>query len=347
MSSIARVAIVGAGRIADLHLHGYSLLKDKVEVSALVDIRRAQAEKVATQWQIPKTFSTLDDLLLDETLDAVDVCLPHNAHLEAAQKVCAAGKHLFLEKPIARSLDEADRILHSAREANVLLMVAHNHIFNELVQKVQGLISAGFIGLPHLVKAHSLSCFVFRPNDFRKSKEQTGGGAFIDTGAHFVYILQFLFGNVVSITAKCAHSQLGEMEGEDNAIVLLEFESGCLAEITISYGAKFPGWELEFPNGWDQEITIMGDKGSIRIALEQDKFYIYSEAEPVEKGLRGWTEIRLPGSYARSYDREVSGFVDCVLNGTIPKVTGEDARKTLAVIAAAYDSANENRTIKL
>ena len=347
MSSIKRVAILGAGRIAEIHLHGYSLLKENVDVCALVDIRIDQAQQRAARWGITKTFETLDALFSDQSLDAVDICLPHNAHVDAVKRVCLAGKHILLEKPIARSLNEADEILRAVREASVSLMVAHNHIFNELIEKVKSYIAGEFIGQAHLVKAHSLSWFSFTPNDFRKSNEENGGGAFIDTGTHFVYILQYLFGKIVNVSARFAHSPRREMEGEDDAIVILEFESGCLAEITISYSAKFPGWELGFPNGWDQDITIFGDKGAIRISLAREKFSIYSEAESVPKNLRGWTEIEMRGSYAHSYDREVSSFVDSLINGTIPKVKGEDARSTLAVIDAAYTSARANKTIKL
>src|ERR1700730_8862324 len=146
MSSIKRVAILGAGRIAEIHLHGYSLLKENVDVCALVDIRIDQAQQRAARWGITKTFETLDALFSDQSLDAVDICLPHNAHVDAVKRVCLAGKHILLEKPIARSLNEADEILRAVREASVSLMVAHNHIFNELIEKVKSYIAGEFIG---------------------------------------------------------------------------------------------------------------------------------------------------------------------------------------------------------
>jgi hypothetical protein len=73
----------------------------------------------------------------------------------------------------------------------------------------------------------------------------------MDTGAHFVYILQHLLGEVTSVFAMLASSPRHEMEGEDNAIVCLQFANGCSAEITITYAARFPGWNLGFPGGWD------------------------------------------------------------------------------------------------
>ncbi|MBV9671330.1 MAG: Gfo/Idh/MocA family oxidoreductase [Verrucomicrobia bacterium] len=347
MNSRIRVAIMGAGRIAELHLHGYRLLASKVDIPALVDVQLDIAQQKADRWQIPKAFRSLDELFSQEQIDAVDICLPHNIHVDAVQQAAANGKHIFIEKPLARTLVEADTILSAAREAKIKLMVAHNHIFNELIEKVQKCIVAGLIGSVHLIKAHSLSWFLFTPNDFRKSLEQNGGGAFIDTGAHFVYVLQHLFGAVVEVTAMFGQSARGEMEGEETGIVLLHFAEGCIAEITISYSTRLPGWEIGFPSGWDQTVYLLGDKGAIRISLAQEKFWIYSKDVPLNGELQGWTLVQMPGSYARSYDREVASFVEVLTNGGQPKVSGEDARRTLEVIESAHRSAQTRSSIAI
>src|SRR5271165_764107 len=193
------LAILGAGRIAQVHLQGYDLIRDKVNVCAIVDVRKEVAKYTAAEWGVGKTFQTVEEFLDQESCDAIDICLPHNLHLECVQKACAAGKHVLVEKPIARSLAEADQIVKAAERGGVTLMVAHNHVFNPLVEKAKQIIDEGLIGKPHLVKALSLGWFLFTKDDFRQSKQQTGGGVFIDTGAHFVYILRYLFGDVESV----------------------------------------------------------------------------------------------------------------------------------------------------
>jgi predicted dehydrogenase len=347
MSKKVQIAILGAGRIAEVHMQGYNRIRHKVNVCALIDARKEVAESKTVEWGVGKSFQTLDELLSNEPCDAIDVCLPHNVHLECVQKACAAGKHVLLEKPIARSLAEADQIIKAAERHGVTLMVAHNHVFNPLVEKAKQAMDEGLIGKPHLVKALSFGWFLFTQNDFRKSKDQTGGGVFIDTGAHFVYILRYLLGDIESVATIQSNSVRHEMEGEDNAIVSLKFTSGCLGEITTSYAARIPGWEEGFPTGWEQGFAILGDKGALRFSLTEDKLWIYSEEDRFPSGFRGWTGITVPNAYAASFNLEVEHFVDSLIERSIPKVPGSEGRKTLEVIDAAYRSAESGRVITL
>jgi predicted dehydrogenase len=128
MSDPVRVAILGAGRIGKVHMQSYKRIRDKVQVCALVEARKKLAESRAAEWGVEKYFQTLDELLPNEPCDAVDICLPHNVHVECVQKACAGGKHVLLEKPIARTLADADQIIEAAQRAGVTLMVAHNHV---------------------------------------------------------------------------------------------------------------------------------------------------------------------------------------------------------------------------
>src|SRR6202048_1311477 len=137
MSKKVQIAILGAGRIAEVHMQGYNRIRHKVNVCSLIDARKEVAEDKTAEWGVGKSFQTLDELLSNEPCDAIDVCLPHNVHLECVQKACAAGKHVLLEKPIARSLAEADKIIKAAERHGVTLMVAHNHVFNPLVEKAK------------------------------------------------------------------------------------------------------------------------------------------------------------------------------------------------------------------
>jgi myo-inositol 2-dehydrogenase / D-chiro-inositol 1-dehydrogenase len=347
MDKKIQLAILGAGRIAQVHLQGYDRIREKVNVCGVVDVRGEVAKSTAAEWGIGKSFQTLDELLNDEPCDAVDICLPHDVHAECVEKACAAGKHVLLEKPIARSLAESDQIIAAANRPGLILMVAHNHVFNPLVEKAKRIIDEGLIGRPHLVKVVSLGWLLFATNEFRRFKERTGGGVFIDTGVHFVYILRYLFGDVQSVGTIQNNSVRHEMEGEDTAIVSLRFCNGCLGEITTSYAARIPGWEQGFPNGWDQGLVILGEKGAIRLNLTEDKLSLYSEDDRFPAEFRGWTTIAVPNAYADSFNLEIEHFIDCLIHRTSPKVPATEARKTLEVIDAAYRSAESGHLISL
>jgi scyllo-inositol 2-dehydrogenase (NAD+) len=183
-----------------------------------------------------------------------------------------------------------------------------------------------------------LGWILFAQGEFRQQKERTGGGLFIDTGTHFVYILRYLLGDVESVTAVQSNSVRREMEGEDNAIVLLKFANGCMAEITVSYSARIPGWKHGFPTGWEQGILIIGEKGAIRLNLTEDEFSLYSEEERFPDEYRDWTTIRLPNAYDDSFNIEMEHFIDSLLRGSPPRVPAIEGRKTMEIIGAAYRS---------
>lgn len=344
-----RVGIIGAGRIADTHAEGYRKLSDLVSIVAVASATLEHARKKAQQWGAQHAFDSIDDLLTGCDMDAVDICLPHHLHLEAVRKACAHGKHTLLEKPIARSLTEADEILASVRASGIRFMVAHNHIFNPIVQKAKEILDKGLIGRVHLAKASSFGWLFFRDDDFRKSHEQTGGGVLIDTGVHLIYILQHLLGDVESVTTLQGRLVRREMEGEDTAIVALRFAVGALGEVTVSYASKVPDWEKGFPAGWEQGIYILGTEGALSLSLTEDSLRYYSEAE-MPSTLRpssGWTTIKINNAYASSFHAEVAHFVESIINDLEPKVGGEEGRKVLEVIREAYRSAKEGRTIYL
>jgi predicted dehydrogenase len=347
MNQKVQLAILGAGRIAQVHMQGYQRIRNKVEVCAVVDPRPEIATRKAAEWSVGANFQTLDELLKRQPCDAIDICVPHHLHLDCARKACLAGKHVLLEKPIARTLAEADQIMQAATQSGVNLMIAHNHVFNPLIQKAKRILDAGLIGKAHLVKAQSLGWFFFSENDFRQSEEETGGGVFIDTGAHFVYILRHLFGEVEAVTALQNNSLRHEMQGEDTAIVVLRFKSGCLGEITASYAARIPGWQTGFPTGWDQGFLILGETGALRFSLTEDKLWIYSEADSFPSEFRGWTAISVPHAYADSFNLELEHFIDSITEQSAPKVPGSEGRKTLEIIDAAYRSAQTGRVVTL
>lgn len=344
-----RVAIVGAGRIAEVHAEGYRRVSNKASLVAVAGPNTERTKAKAHAWGVAKTYESVAAVLADAEVDAVDLCLPHHLHFDTVLKACAARKHILLEKPIARTLKEAVYILEAVDTAGITFMLAHNHVFNPIVCKAQEIIKKGLIGRVHLVKAASFGWFDFSPDDFRRSQDQTGGGVLIDTGVHFIYILQLLLGAVQSVTAVQGRLVREEMAGEDTVVVALRFESGAIGELTISYASRMPAWEKGFPEGWDQTVTLLGTTGAIRFSLTEDTLWYYSEADmpTTLKPASGWTSVKINNAYATSFYAEVAHFVEHVQGGTRPTVGGEEGKKALEVIEAAYLSAHEGSTIYL
>jgi predicted dehydrogenase len=366
------VAIIGAGRIAEIHARAYQGVPDRARILCVVDVQVERATARALEWGVDHYCTDILDAVRRPDVHAVDICVPHHVRGELVRVACDHGKHVLLEKPIAVSEDEAKTIIDAARDADVVLMVAHNLLFHAAVERAKELIAEGVIGDVTLMKAQSLGWFFFTSDDFRRSVRQTGGGVLMDTGMHFVYVAQDLLGPIQSVMA--SHGSVGrdEMEGEDTALLQCEFQSGVLGEVVLSYGAKLPGWTRGFPTAWSQVIELYGTGGVLYISLPDCVLRVFSVAghrpadrehwailsqEPRAVGpnhtsdLRGygsdtgggstdegWIEMRSDRDYFDSYRAEVAHFVDAALAGKNPRVTGNDGLAALRVVLAGYES---------
>ncbi len=340
-----KIAIIGAGRIADAHMLGYKALGDKVKIVAVVDENKELAKEKAHLWGAEQYFEDYKKALTRNDIDAVDICLPHHLHLSVALDCIKANKHVLIEKPLARNIEEAQIIGDAVHRSGITFMVAHNLLFNPILRKAKELIDKGYIGSVQFLKAYSAGFFLFLENDFRLSLEKTGGGVFIDTGAHFVYMARELAGEIKSVFGMTGRLMRKEMEGEDNAFVLIEFESGALGELTTSYSARIPGWRLGFPAGWDQTFHIYGTEGAIRFNLPDSRIWVYSEKSDVPQEVAGWSELRLGVTYDSAFEYEVKHFVECLLENKTPKVTVDDGIRVIKIIDAVYKSSTKGEKI--
>lgn len=342
-----KIAIIGAGRIADAHMLGYRALGDKVKISAVIDENEELAKKKSQLWGAEDSYKDYKIILSRNDIDVVDICLPHHLHLDVVLDCIKANKHILVEKPLARNVEEARIIGDAVHRSGVTFMVAHNLLFNPILRKAKELIDEGYIGTVQFLKAYSAGFFLFLENDFRLSLEKTGGGVFIDTGAHFVYMVRELVGEIKSVFGMTGRLMRKEMEGEDNAIVLLEFESGALGEITTTYSARIPGWQLGFPAGWDQTFHIYGTKGAIRFNLPDSRIWVYSEKSNVPQEVAGWSELRLGETYDSAFEYEIKHFISCLLEKNTPKVTVDDGIQVVKIIDAVYKSSVKGEKVSI
>ncbi len=331
------LAFVGLGRVADVHYAALQAAQPRARLAAVCDVRSEAVELRRRQWDVPG-FTSFEELLRTVDVDAVCLFLPHDAHVEFVTLAARFKKPIFLEKPIAASLEEARRINDVCREAGVLLMVAHNGLFHPAFERMVALVRAGLIGRPLFAQAKSTLWLDFRPWDFRLNKKKTGGGCWIDGAGHLVYRLREIFGEVAEVSGMTGNLVRKEMEGEDFAAAVLRYQSGALAQLFITYGLKLPGYEHDWPQGCEQSIMISGDRGAIEYSIcPRPGLRLFSEVEggrsPV---LQGWIVQETPEPFEFSFVRQLAHFLDCLDSGKESRVTGEDAIETLKVLLALY-----------
>jgi predicted dehydrogenase len=323
-----RVAIIGCGGISRGHARGYLQSPDLFEIVACCDERRELAEERAQQ--LGAKFVTTDyrEVIAREDVDAVDICLPHHLHAEVAIAAAEAGKHVLVEKPIANSLQEADAMIEAAKKSGVVLMVAHNERYMPVYRKAKELVEQGILGRIFLARADHNQFVRINGRHWLWRKETAGGGVLIGSGIHRVDILRWLVGEIVRVW----HRQVivperFSDEVEAASVTIFEFANGAIGELTCNwsaYGANSAPWyEL---------LWLYGTEGSLH---NVGGLFVASEKLPESQG----KHVQIPLPDEDSFVNEIRHFGECVRDGKTPLTSGEEGRKSLAVVIAAYQAA--------
>ncbi|MCW4047996.1 MAG: Gfo/Idh/MocA family oxidoreductase [Candidatus Bathyarchaeota archaeon] len=318
----AKLGIIGLGYIGQLHLR-HCLKIPNAKVLAVADISKKALNK-AKKSGVKKTFTNYEDLLKESGIDAVIIGLPTHLHLNCAIAAAEAGKDVFLEKPIARTVEEAKEIISVVQKNSVKLMMGYHMRFNNEFIAVKEKIKNGLIGDVENAHATFISSgpFFHRAEghapvpvpDWWFNKELTGGGVLVDLGCHMINLLRWYFGEITDI-----RSHLGyrfNMNFEDSALCLAKFNSGTVAIINV-------GW-------FSQEYLLRIDMlGSVKNISAQ-----HSPSNPIESVVQmianGYTKF-----YQAHFD-EMRYFINCIINDFVPSSTGQDGLRDLEAITFAY-----------
>ncbi len=332
MPSSIGVAIIGAGNIAQsIHLPMLKKMAD-VRVEAIVDRQIAKARIVAEKHKVPVATRSLDEVLKMPNVDAVIVATSTDAHASNALDAIAAGKHVFIERPAARTLEETQAIKAAADEAGVHVMIGMNHRFRPDIVHMKNAISRGEIGQIYYVKAGWVKQ---RSTDARwmANADKAGGGVLVDLGVSVLDMILhvFDFGRVHSVVANTYNQETRAVE--DVAIGMLTFENGSVATIEASW-SLIRAEDLYYCN-------VFGKKGSAYI----NPFKLVKKVDNKVTTLQPQQTKSQVAIYKKSYEQELKHFVNAV-RGIVPMIsTIEDAVERMKIVEAMYASAEMKREI--
>ena len=337
-----RVGIIGCGGITERR-HGpiWSSMKGKAKIVALCDVSPERLSLMSEMLNVAEEhrYTDYQQMLAKENLDIVDIATSHGTHEELAVAATEVGAHVVLEKPIARTVEEADRMIAAAAKKNVKLAVAHNQLFTPACRETVRIISEGVIGEPFLIRTEGLSSshVVGRGTDqhWRTTKAGGGGGPLIDNGYHQLYrIRAWMNSPVKRVTARIG-TFFHDIEVEDLALLLLEHENGGITSLQTGWCAPSGAVGMEEIFGKKGSIKF-GQSGSTPIAIwtTETRTWEKPELETEEPDRLGFpTFLRL---YVEAIEKD----------GTVP-VSGEDAREILNIVTSAYESGRTGKTIDL
>lgn len=340
------VGLVGTGTIAEIHaeaLAGVSGAKLVAATSRRPEPGRRFCERHGCEYE-----PTLEALLARTDVDAVAVTTSSATHADIGIAAARAGKHVFCEKPIDISLEKIDALIRACNEAGVRLGAVFQSRLGDSGAILKQAVEEGRFGKLSQCSAYVpwyRSAEYFTSVEGRGDWDHDGGGALMNQGIHAVDMLLWIAGDVAEVSARY-DNRLHAVEVEDNVVAWLRFTSGALGVIQASTCA-YPGQP--------RRLEILGEKGTA--VLEDDLFKTWSFAEehPGDEAIRNPAALSGIGGGAsdpkaigtEGHRRLYADFVESVLSGRPSSVTGLEARRSVELILAIYQSSREGKTIRL
>ena len=336
-----RIAILGAGNIAETHIKGYMQFPALCRLTAVCDIQAEKAQKMIDDHHLDaKAYATTAQAL--EDADAVSVCLPPQLHCQAAVEALNAGKHVLCEKPMASSLEECDRMIAAAQANNRLLSVVCQSRFKTPVRKVKQLLDEKAAG--EVLTASVNSLWWRGPNYYdlwwRGTWEKEGGGCVANHAVHHLDLLQWFIGMPKRVTAVIANVAHDNSECEDVGMAILEYDKK-IAQITAALVS----------HGEEQSIVIQCERGRIAIPWNPCVNTAMSNGFPQTDETAGNAlQARykeLPAPEYTDHAAQIRNFLLAVAGEEPLYADGADARNTMELIMAIYESAAAQKPVDL
>lgn len=320
------LGIIGLGNEGKLILRNSMQLKD-ARITAAADLSE-KARAAAKNVGIKQIYANYEDMLKNDSIDGVIISLPNFLHSEAALKSAEARKHILLEKPFARTVEEGEEILAAAEKNAIKLMVGYDMRFDPVLIQIHDLIVNGFFGDVQIAEATNISGGPFSPRSdsvgpvkvpsWWLNRDLVGGGALLDLGSHLIDLLIWYFGDVESV--ECYAKYILRTNLEDSATCLLKFKSGPVATVKV-------GW---FSKGFIQSLQVCGTAKNALFQLAPE-----ATLNIIRQGI-----LHKFGFGQKSpYFFEVQHFADCLNEDVQPQPSGQEALRSLQVISAAYENA--------
>src|SRR5262249_6386760 len=247
-----KVGIIGSQFVS--HIHTLSLKRcPEAEIFAVASPTPGNAQKFAAKNDIPHHFTDYKKILAMPEVDMIVVGIPNDLHCQITVDAAAAGKHVVMEKPLCLNLAEADRMIEGCRKAKVKLMYAEELCFTPKYVRLKQLLDSGALGDPTLIKQSEKHDGPHAPHFWDVNR--SGGGVTMDMGCHAIEFFRWMLGRprIKSVYAQMGtHVHGAKTKGEDNAIIILEFENGVTAVAEESWTKM---------GGMDDRAEVHGSKG--------------------------------------------------------------------------------------
>jgi predicted dehydrogenase len=350
-----QVAIVGCGRISDLHEMGYRGRED-ARIAALCDTSKKRARHKAKAWGVKKIYTDFHQVLEDKEIALVELLTPHHMHCPMTVEACQAGKHVSVQKPMALSTSEADKMIAAAEQAGVMLRVYENFVYYAPAVRAKEMIEAGEIGEIRALRLHistgtadsgwdvPLSAWLWRFNE----KKCGGGPLVFDHGYHLFSIAYYLGGPIERVYAWIDKTPVGQAANlvhvDAPATIMFQYKaSRRYGVLDIEHTPKMHIDSLYYPD--DDRIEVIGETGILFINRYTAKTVDLPELMLFKEG----KTRAIPVQGVEWHDSFIAATQDCIEKlkvGDQPRLDGPTGKAILQFTLAAIESAKTGKEVR-
>lgn len=330
-----KVGIIGAGRIGKVHITSIATrVKDAVVKSVADPFMNDETAAWAKAMGAQVVTKDYKEILADPEITAVLICSSTDTHSPISVEAIKAGKHVFCEKPIDHDIEKIQQVIEALEGTNLKYQVGFNRRFDHNYEAVQRAVAEGKIGKPEIIKITSRD-----PEPPSIDYVKVSGGMFLDMTIHDFDMARFLAGcdaeEVYVQGANLVDPAIGEAGDVDTAVITMKMENGAIVVIDNSRRSAY---------GYDQRAEVFGSEGMVACENDSQSKAVLSNADGVtaEKPLFFFLE-----RYMDAYGKEVSLFIDAIVNDKEAPLNVYDGLKPVLMGLAAKKSYEEHRPVKI
>jgi predicted dehydrogenase len=340
MSEQIRFGLIGCGRVSPRHLQSIAELAD-ARLVAVCDVIASRVERVAKEHNAV-AYVDYRQMLERRDIDVVNICTPSGMHAQMSIDALQAGKHVICEKPMAMNLADADRMIAAAKSTGKKLCIVLQNRYNPPMLDLRRLVDEGRLGKILLGNA---TVRWYRPQEYYEDGWHgtlaMDGGALMNQSVHHIDALQWFIGDVDSVfahTATLAH----KMQAEDAGVAVIRFKNGALGTVE--------GSTLTYPENLEGSVALFGEHGSVKVggtALNRKVFWKIAGEMEHEHLLLMRDQMDPPSVYGFSHQAVIADMIAALRENREPRTDGREARKSVALVLAMYESARTGVSVKM
>lgn len=328
MMSKLRFGLLGCGRISSKHVNALINNKEEAELVAVYDIVEDLAVDKKNQYESKvqgsnvKVYKDYNEFINDENIDVVTIATISGYHAKQAIDCLNHGKHVLIEKPMALTLEDADKIIKLGRERNKKVCVSHQNRFMPAIQKLKRAIDEGRFG--KLIHGTARTLWARDDNYYKQAPwrgtKSLDGGTLMNQCIHNIDLLQWMLGGEIERLYSETDTFIRDIETEDFGAILMRFKNGAVGIVE--------GSVCVYPKNLEESLSIFGEKGTVVIKNGKIETWVFEDERDYDKVVEEEENLGHIPLY--------KDFIDAINLNREPLVNGEEGKKAIEIILKAY-----------